>query len=74
VHLAGLAHATVSREEMEMVRQVNVGGALNTARAAAEAGVEQFVFFSSAKVYGEKTSAGGCDEDDEPEPAGIYKR
>jgi nucleoside-diphosphate-sugar epimerase len=72
VHLAGLAHATVSREDMEMVRQVNVEGALNTARAAAESGVTQFVFFSSAKVYGDKTPASGCDEDDEPKPAGIY--
>lgn len=72
VHLAGLAHASVGRDELETVRRVNVSGTLNAARAAAEAGVSQFVFFSSAKVYGEKTTETGLDEDDEPRPIGIY--
>ena len=74
IHLAGLAHATVIPEEVEIVRRVNVEGTLNTARAAIEAGVRQFVFFSSAKVYGEKTSMAGCDEDDEPNPVGTYAK
>jgi UDP-glucose 4-epimerase len=72
IHLAGLAHADVNRNKLEEVRQVNVTGALNVARAAAESGVEQFVFFSSAKVYGDKTPAIGLDEDDTPKPGGIY--
>jgi len=72
IHLAGLAHAMVGPGELEQVRQVNVLGATNTARAAVEAGVKQFVFFSTAKVYGETTPAIGLDEDAEPRPAGIY--
>jgi nucleoside-diphosphate-sugar epimerase len=72
IHLAGLAHATISRDEMERIRQVNVTGALNTARAATEAGVSQFIFFSSVKVYGDKTSETGIDEDDAPQPEGVY--
>ncbi len=72
VHLAGLAHAAVSRDQMEPVRQVNVTGTLNAARAAAESGTAKFLFFSSAKVYGEQTPATGLDEDDAPMPAGIY--
>jgi UDP-glucose 4-epimerase len=72
VHLAGLAHATVTPDEVESIRQVNVFGALNVASAAADAGVHQFVFFSTAKVYGETTPAEGIDEDSDPRPDGIY--
>jgi nucleoside-diphosphate-sugar epimerase len=72
VHLAGLAHATVSRDEFESVRQINVSGALNVAKAAADAGVRQFVFFSTAKIYGDTTPAEGIDEDTDPNPDGIY--
>jgi len=72
IHLAGLAHANVSYGEMERVRNVNVLGALNTARTAEEAGVKQFVYFSSAKVYGENTPEAGIDEDSEARPMGIY--
>lgn len=72
VHLAGLAHAVVRPEERETVRRVNVTGALNVAAAAADAGVQQFLFFSSAKVYGDTTPAAGFDEDDPPRPSGIY--
>jgi len=72
VHLAGLAHATVRSDEIDLVRQVNVSGTLNTAKAAAETGVTQFVFFSSSKVYGDSTPLAGLDEDEEPKPVGIY--
>ncbi len=72
IHLAGLAHAAVSRNQMELVRQVNVTGTLNVAKAAAESGTAQFLFFSSAKVYGEQTPATGLCEDEAPRPAGIY--
>lgn len=72
IHLAGLAHATVSSNEIEQIREVNVAGVLNSARAAAEAGVRQFIFFSSIKVYGDTTSAMGIDEEATPQPVGVY--
>jgi UDP-glucose 4-epimerase len=72
IHLAGLAHAVVNHGEIEQIKKVNLQGAINTAKAAVAAGVRQFIYFSSAKVYGENTSAKGISEDDSPNPKGIY--
>lgn len=74
IHLAGRAHAVLAASELNEVRSVNVDGALIVARAAAETGVKKFIFFSSAKVYGEETTAEGVDEDAEPNPMGSYAR
>ena len=74
IHLANLAHADVHPGDEPMIRHVNVDGTLNVARAAAAVGVEKLLYFSSAKVYGESTSAAGIDEDQPPNPVGIYSR
>lgn len=54
-HVAGIAHADVgkvSEEGKELYRKVNTELAIETARKAKEAGVKQFIFMSSAIVYG----------------------
>lgn len=60
VHCAARVHvmSEVSLESLFEFRQVNVGGTLNLARQAAEAGVPRFVFISSIKVNGESTHPG----------------
>lgn len=47
VHLANIAHARVSREEL---RRVNVEGTRDAAERAARAGARRFVYLSSAKA------------------------
>lgn len=49
IHLAFLITGTASRE---VTREINVGGTLNTFRAAAGAGVGRFVYASSVAAYG----------------------
>lgn len=51
VHLAAIAH----RRGPEDFFAINRDGAVNIARAAAQAGVKHFVFMSTAKVLGEFT-------------------
>ncbi len=73
IHLAARVH--VMRDEaidpLQVFREVNVGGTLNLARQAAQAGVRRFVFLSSIKVNGE-----GRDEpyreSDLPSPLDAY--
>lgn len=58
IHLAARAHImndTVS-DPIEEFREVNVKGTLNLANHAAQAGVKRFIYISSIKVNGEKTS------------------
>lgn len=61
VHLAGI---TTSRASAEALRQANVDLAVETARAAAAAGVRRFVFLSSLHVHGK--SAGEAVRPDSP--------
>ena len=59
VHLAGRAHImneTVTRP-LDEYRHTNTVGTLNLARQAALAGVKRFIFISSIKVLGEKTTS-----------------
>lgn len=49
VHLAFLITGTASRE---VTRDINVGGTLNTFRAAADVGAQRFVYASSLAAYG----------------------
>ncbi len=52
IHLAGVAHTTLtSEEDRSRARAVNVGGAQNVLEAAARAGVRRTVIASSAHVY-----------------------
>lgn len=62
IHLAARVH--VMRDEMknplETFRKVNVAGTENLARQGVEAGVRRFVYVSSIKVLGEKTTDDCC--------------
>lgn len=58
-HVAGIAHADISRvteEQKRLYYQVNCDLAFETAKKAKESGVCQFIFMSSIIVYGETTS------------------
>ncbi len=58
VHLAARAHVVAERAPgaYEVYRQVNALAALRLAEAAAAAGVRRFVFMSSARVHGSRTT------------------
>ena len=60
IHLAGRAHIfkKPSRSELTETNRINVLGTLNLAKQAAEFGVKKFIYLSSAKVNGEKTTNG----------------
>ena len=74
VHLAGKAHATEDeRVGDEEYRLVNVEGTTRLLEASAAAGVRTFLFASSVKVFGERTT--GCvDEETGPDPRTSYAR
>lgn len=60
-HVAGIAHSDVkkiSEEQKKLYYKVNTDLAINVARKAKEAGVRQFIFMSSAIIYGESASIG----------------
>ncbi len=71
VHAAGLAHRFAGASPAEF-EAVNVRGAANAARLAAESGA-RFVQVSSVSVYGEH-GAREVDETAECRPAGAYGR
>ena len=58
-------------------RQINVGGTINLARQAAQAGIKRFIFISSIKVNGEFTDLGHPFSADQPpspiDPYGVSK-
>jgi UDP-glucose 4-epimerase len=71
VHLAGLAHR--AHATPEVVRAVNVHATARLARAAAAQGVGHFVFASSVKVNGERSTRGRpFTESDPPDPRDEY--
>jgi nucleoside-diphosphate-sugar epimerase len=70
VHLAGRAHAQVSREQL---RRDNVEASAKVARVARRAGVPRLVHVSSVKVNGESTTPGRpFRPGDPPAPADAY--
>lgn len=77
-HVAGLAHAdvgNVSEAVKAKYYAVNTDLAIETALKAKEQGVGQFVFMSSAIVYGESAPYGKkrrITRDTEPTPANFY--
>lgn len=75
VHCAARVHVMqdTAVHPLEAYRQVNVGGTVNLARQAAQAGVSRFVFVSSIKVNGESTRPGyPFTADDIPAPLDPY--
>ena len=77
-HVAGLAHADVGNVDMETKKKyyaVNTDLAIETCKKAKEDGVKQFVFMSSAIVYGDSAPYGKTKritKDTEPSPANFY--
>jgi len=77
-HVAGIAHADVGNVSDEMKAKyyaINTDLAIETAKKAKEQGVRQFVFMSSAIVYGDSAPYGKSKritKDTEPKPANFY--
>ena len=73
VHAGGLAHVLdrAAAAAAETFEDINVGGTLTLARAAADAGVGHFVFISSIAAVGEP-DGGPLRESDAPRPATPY--
>lgn len=77
-HVAGIAHADVghaSEETKKKYYAVNTDLTVETAKKAKADGVGQFIFMSSAIVYGESAPMGKTKvitKDTKPEPANFY--
>ena len=77
-HVAGIAHAdvgNVSEETKKKYYAINTDLAIETCKKAKAEGVGQFVFMSSAIVYGDSAGYGKTKRitrDTQPEPANFY--
>lgn len=77
-HVAGIAHSDfgkISEERKSIYYKVNTDLAIETAEKAKKEGVKQFVFMSSASVYGESAPIGKIKritKDTQPSPANYY--
>lgn len=77
-HVAGIAHAdvdNVTEEEKAKYYAVNTDLAINTAKKAKADGVRQFVFMSSAIIYGDSAPFGKTKritKDTQPHPSNYY--
>lgn len=77
-HVAGIAHADVGNVSDEVKAKyyaINTDLAIETAKKAKTDGVKQFVFMSSAIVYGDSAPYGKVKRitaDTEPKPANFY--
>ena len=77
-HVAGIAHADVGNVSDEVKAKyyaINTDLAIETAKKAKAEGVKQFVFMSSAIVYGDSAGYGKTKritKDTEPSPANFY--
>lgn len=77
VHVAGVAHVSPKPELRPLYEAVNRDLAVECGRRARDMGVRQFIFLSSAIVFGEAAPAGENREitpDTSPAPAGAYGR
>lgn len=77
-HVAGIAHADVGNVDESIKKKyyaINTELALETCKKAKAEGVKQFVFMSSAIVYGSSAGYGKAKritKDTEPQPANFY--
>lgn len=77
-HVAGIAHADVgkvSEEQKSFYYKINTDLTIDTAKKAKADGVKQFIFMSSAIVYGESAPIGKSKiitKDTKPSPANFY--
>ncbi|SDM32216.1 NAD-dependent epimerase/dehydratase family protein [Halarsenatibacter silvermanii] len=74
-HVAGIAHVSSNSKKKDLYYSVNRDLCIETAKKAKAEGVDQFIFMSSLKVYGEAAQI-GCekviDEKTKPKPDDIY--
>lgn len=77
-HVAGIAHSDngkISAEKEKLYRAVNTDLTVETAKKAKTEGVKQFIFMSSAIVYGDSAPIGKTKlitKDTVPSPANCY--
>ena len=77
-HVAGIAHSDsgkISSEKEKLYRSVNTDLTIETAKKAKEEGVKQFIFMSSAIVYGDSGKIGKkkvITKDTPTSPANCY--
>lgn len=77
-HVAGIAHSDtgkISSEKEKLYRKINTDLTLETAEKAKTEGVKQFIFMSSAIVYGDSAPIGKekiITKCTEPSPANCY--
>lgn len=77
-HVAGIAHSDnrkISKEKEKLYRSVNTDLAIAVAKKAADEGVKQFIFMSSAIVYGNSAPLGKekmITKDTRPMPNNCY--
>ena len=73
IHLAGIANDPCGELDAKLTWEVNVLATMRLAESAVRAGVKQFIFASSASVYGLKDNKPVI-EDTELEPVSDYNR
>lgn len=77
-HVAGIAHSDsgkISKEKEKLYRRVNTDLTIETAKKAKQEGVKQFIFMSSAIVYGNSAPIGKkkvITKDTVPSPTNAY--
>jgi UDP-glucose 4-epimerase len=75
IHLAARVYRQDENLEADRYRKVNIEGTLHLARCAADAGVRQFIFVSTALVHGRRNDGREpIREDDVLTPRGAYAR
>jgi UDP-glucose 4-epimerase len=75
VHLAARVHHPNEEHASDVYQSLNVGGTLHFAQCAANAGVREFIYVSTALVNGyDTTDRAPFREDDVLEPRGVYGR
>jgi nucleoside-diphosphate-sugar epimerase len=74
VHLAARVHVMheTAMQGLELYRHVNTEGTALLARIAARAGVERFIYLSTIKVNGERSTSAPFTETDTPNPVDAY--
>jgi UDP-glucose 4-epimerase len=75
VHLAGRVHHPNEEHASDIYQSLNVGGTLHLAECAANAGVREFIYISTALVNGDSTTdRAPFRENDVLKPRGVYGR
>lgn len=76
-HVAGIAHVSTDPSMESLYMQVNRDLTIEVAQVAKDAGVKQFIFMSSAIVYGDSAPAGtglAIDYSTKSNPSNFYGR